>query len=96
MSVDNTADIVVIKSKDKNEWESFYNSNPEDILLIIKQGIIVFIDASLAEEQPIVNLQDFDLILIKSIRKYVTKGIIELMETIKGLLPEYKFPFSIG
>jgi cytosine/adenosine deaminase-related metal-dependent hydrolase len=91
-----TADILIIKKKIKNDWESFYDTNPEDILLIIKHGAIVFIDAGLAEEQSVINLQDFDLISIKTIRKYVTKGIIELMETIKGFIPEYEFPFSIG
>ena len=91
-----TADILIIKKKFKNDWESFYDTNPEDILLIIKHGAIIFIDAGLAEEQSVVNLQDFDLISIKSIRKYVTKGIIELTETIKGFIPEYEFPFSIG
>jgi hypothetical protein len=90
------ADILIIKKKFKNDWESFYDTNPEDILLIIKHGAIVFIDAGLAEEQSVVNLQDFDLISIKSIGKYVTKGIIELTESIKGFIPEYEFPFSIG
>jgi len=94
LSVDHTADIVVIKNKNKNEWDSFYNTNPEDILLILKHGKIVFIDASLVEEEPVIKLQYFDLISIKSIRKYVTKGIIELMKSIKSYVPEYDFPVS--
>jgi len=96
LSIDNAADIVVIKSKNIIEWKSFYSSNPENILVIIKHGIIVFIDTDFAERQPFINLQNYDLISINSIRKYVTKGIIELMNSIKGYLPEYDFPFTAG
>ena len=47
IEINKSADIVICKKKYKNNWESFYSINPEDILLILKNGIVVFIDSEL-------------------------------------------------
>lgn len=86
------ADIVVAKEKSGDHWENFYSINPEDILLITKNGKIVFIDKELQNSQPVINEKDFDLVSLNSVRKYVTKGICDLMFSIKKYIPEYNFP----
>jgi len=88
------ADIVVCKNKFKNEWDSFYNTNPEDILLIVKNGEVVFIDSELVENQNAVNRNEYDLISVNSVQKYIIKGITELMQAIKRYVPDYNFHIS--
>ncbi|MCX6170766.1 MAG: amidohydrolase family protein [Ignavibacteriales bacterium] len=96
ISINNSADIVVSKRKHKNGWDSFYDTNPEDILLILKHGLIVFIDKNLADQHRLLIENKFDLIIINSVQKYITKGIRELKESINKFLPEYQFPFEIN
>lgn len=88
------ADLVIVKSKGSDNFESFYSIEPEDILLIIKNGRILLIDEKLQKDQAVVNECDFDLIDIKSIRKFVTKGVINLIREIKYYLPDYNFPIQ--
>ena len=96
IEINKSADIVICKKKYKNNWESFYSINPEDILLILKNGIVVFIDSELIIQHQNINKDDFDVIYIRSIKKYITKGIRDLIQSIKSLLPKYEFPISIS
>jgi len=96
IEINNSADIVICKKKYKNNWESFYSINPEDILMIVKNGIVVFIDSELIIQHQNINKDDFDVIYINSIKKYIIKGIQNLIQTINALLPEYEFPISIS
>ncbi len=95
IEINNLADIVICKKKYKNKWESFYSINPEDILMILKKGIIVLIDSELTIQYQNFNKDDFDLIYINSIKKYIIKGIRDLIQSINSLLPEFEFPISI-
>ncbi len=95
IETNNIADMVIAKMKFENEWESFYNINPEDILLILKNGEIVFIDAGLANSQKLIEEKDFDIVCINSINKLIVKGIRELITSIRTYVPEYEFPISI-
>lgn len=92
ISTNKKADIVVAKKKSDYYWKSFYSINPEDILLIIKNGEIVFIDEELQNEQRAITEKDFDLVSINSVRKYITAGICNLMLSIQNYIPEYNFP----
>ena len=89
------ADIVICKKKFTDIWESFYNINPEDILLIVKNGRCIFIDSVLTTQQQNFDKNKFDIIYINSIKKYVIKGIHELIKSIHKIHPEYQFPISI-
>jgi cytosine/adenosine deaminase-related metal-dependent hydrolase len=96
IELNKSADIVICKKKYKNNWESFYSINPEDILLIVKNGIVVFIDSELIIQHQNINKDDFDVIYINSIKKYIIKGIRDLIQSISALLPEFEFPISIS
>ncbi len=92
LSANKLADIVVAKEKSGDLWENFYSINPEDILLITKNGKIIFMDEELQNKQPVINEKKFDLVNINSAGKYITKGINDLMLSIKKYIPEYNFP----
>ena len=96
IEINNTADIVICKKKYKNKWDSFYSINPEDILMILKNGIVVFIDSELILQHQNINKDNFDVIYINSIKKYIIKGIRNLIQSINAILPEYEFPISIS
>ena len=96
IELNKSADIVICKKKYKKNWESFYSINPEDILMILNKGIIVFIDSELIIQHKNINKDNFDVIYINSIKKYIIKGIRNLIQSINTLLPEYDFPISIS
>jgi len=89
------ADIVISNRKSDDAWDDFFNTNPENILLILKGGKIVFLDKRYEDKYRIINKTDFDLIEINEVRKYVVKGLKKLKESILHYLPEYKFPFNV-
>jgi len=95
IEINKSADIVICKKKFHNNWESFYNINPEDILLILKDGNIVFIDSEIILQQQSIAKDDFDVIYINSVKKYITKGIRELVQSINAILPDLTFPISL-
>jgi len=96
ISINKTADIVISKRKFDDNWDSFYNTNLEEILLILKNGVIVFIDEELAKEGGLIDINNFDLISINSKHKFVIKGIIDLMKSAHHFLPQFNFPITIA
>ena len=96
IAVNKLADIVICKKKHSSNWESFYKINPEDILLILKNGNVVFIDSEIILQQQDFYKNDLDVIYINSVKKYITKGIRELVQSIHTILPDFCFPMSIS
>jgi cytosine/adenosine deaminase-related metal-dependent hydrolase len=96
IEINKSADIVICKKKLKSNWDSFYSINPEDILLITKNGNVVFIDSEIILQQHIISKDDLDVIYINSVQKYITKGIRDLMQSIKTFLPDLTFPISLS
>lgn len=90
-----TADIIISKKKFPDVWESFYCINPEDILLILKNGKIVFMDEDLAKYCGLIEINNYDLISINSKHKFVIKGIVDLMKSVYHFLPQFNFPITI-
>jgi len=95
IEINKSADIVICKKKLKNNWGSFYSINPEDILLITKNGNVVFIDSEIILQQHFISKDDLDVIYINSVQKYITKGVRDLMQSIKTFLPDFTFPISL-
>jgi cytosine/adenosine deaminase-related metal-dependent hydrolase len=89
------ANIVVSKRSSCNVWEDFYNNNSEDILLIVKNGRIVFLDKEYEDKNHVINKTGFDLIEMNYIKKYVIRGLKELVTGICKYIPDYEFPFKI-
>jgi cytosine/adenosine deaminase-related metal-dependent hydrolase len=89
------ADIVISKRKSDNDWDNFFNTNPEDILIILKGGRIVFLDKAYEDKYRIIDKTEFDMIEINEVRKYVLKGLKKLMESITTFIPDYEFPIKV-
>jgi len=90
-----TADIVIVKRKNNNGLSNFYSTNPEDILMILKDGKIVLFDKEFANLYNEEGNNGFDKIRINSSVKFIVRGIKDFVNSIKHYLPDYEFPFSI-
>jgi hypothetical protein len=91
------ADIIVANMKDQNDSiKSFLQLNPEDILLIIKKGEIIYFDESLNSQLiEITTDKKFHKFFINNKGKYVKTPLIELVKEIKKYYPEIKLPVEI-
>ncbi len=92
ISAGNTADIVVGRRKSDDLYDSFYNTDPEDIQLILKNGKIILFDHNLkdalADE---IILSDFQKIKVNGRLKfaaYTISGTISHLKS-KNLLPDF-------
>jgi cytosine/adenosine deaminase-related metal-dependent hydrolase len=91
------ADIVIAKTKNGNySWDSFYKTNPADILMIIHHGKIRLIDPSILnnQENSKFNRDKFSAIYINDTTKYVEGNLPALANAIKSYYPGAVFPFT--
>lgn len=89
------ADIIIARKKTSNEFDDFYSYNPEDILIILKQGHIVLFDEQLENKFALTNKDKYDKIKVNTSVKYIVKGIKDLVTSIKYYLPDHEFPFTL-
>lgn len=75
------ADVVVVKKKRENNYDAFFNVNPEDILLIIRSGKIILFDESLERECAYLNYHKFK---IKGSIKFSDKEIVTVIKELEG------------
>jgi len=75
------ADIVVVKKKSENNYDAFFNVNPEDILLIIRSGKIILFDESLEHECMYLNYRRFK---IRGAIKFTDKEIVAVIKKLEG------------
>ncbi|MDR3667088.1 MAG: amidohydrolase family protein [Ignavibacteriaceae bacterium] len=95
ISENKIADIIVANNNSGGEWSNYFNTNPENLLLILKGGQIVLLDQEYENINHIIDRSDFDLIAINNVGKYIRKGIKDLVDNISRYLPDYKFPFTV-
>jgi cytosine/adenosine deaminase-related metal-dependent hydrolase len=95
ISENKTADIVIVKRNPGDEWNDFFKTNPQNILLILKKGQIVFLDKGYDDTCHIIDQSGYDLISFNDVCKYVLKGLKSLVINISNYAPEYKFPFKV-
>jgi len=92
---DHWADIVIAKQKDTiGRWDSFYNLNPENLLLILHHGNIRLFDAELFDQVKENNISttEFSNIYINGIGKYVLGDLPGLIQEIRKYKPDTSFP----
>jgi len=91
------ADIVISRMKNKNNlMSSFFQLNPEDILLILTNGEIALFDETIKNQLATkVILNDFSKIFINNVGKYVKGNLAELINAIKKITQEVKLPIEI-
>jgi len=94
---DKAADIVIARNKKGDSLtNSFFQLNPEDILLVIKSGDIILYDQSLeAQMNEHVVLDGFSKIKIRDCIKFVKGDLPALVTQIIKFAPHAEFPFSI-
>ncbi|GLU51250.1 amidohydrolase family protein [Dyadobacter frigoris] len=91
------ADLVVARQKrNDTDWDTFYNLNPEDILLVIHKGKIRLFDASLFEQLPNLKSQWFSKIYLGDRIKYVQGDLADLVGEIKKYKPDASFPMRLS
>ena len=91
------ADIVVAKMKYKDDGlNSFLSLDPEDILLILRKGVIILFDETLlAQLSKHITQSAFSKIFINGKGKFVRGDLPSLINRIKKYYPEIKFPIEI-
>ncbi|NEU07709.1 amidohydrolase family protein [Flavihumibacter sp. R14] len=93
------ADLVVAKQQDKlMPLDSFFNLNPEDILLVVTEGDIKLFDESLIQQlkDQHYSTNSFSSILINKARKFVKGNLPEMMKMMESYNPEILFPVQVS
>ena len=80
------ADIVIVRKKSENNYDAFFNINPEDILLIIRSGKIILFDESLEHECAYFK--------IRSSTKFTDKEIIAVIKKLEDY--KVRLPLEIS
>ena len=90
------ADLVIARKLNLNALDSFFNLNPEDILLVVHNGDILLFDASLEAQLTACHypISDFSAISLNGSRKFVKGDLRALMSDITGYYPEASFPVT--
>ncbi len=90
------ADLVLAKApKDGSSMDAFYQLNPEDILMVIKNGAIKLFDEELKQQvyNAGIDVLKFSKIKLYDRIKYVKGNLPHLSDNIKKYYPEAAFPF---
>lgn len=95
LSAGHKADIVIARQNSDNLFESFFNTNPEDILLVIKNGKIILFDQSQRDVLPEEVIQNkFEKVKVNGNVKFVAYRITETLNAIKKF--NLSIPFAVG
>jgi len=90
------ADIVIAKIKHgKSARESFFATDPEDILLVLQSGRIRLFDSELLTQLTETDTSAFSKIYIGGVCKYVERDVPKLITAIQQYYPEANFPITI-
>jgi hypothetical protein len=83
------ADIVVVKKKCEDNYDTFFSTNPQDILLITRFGKIILFDESLKNECAHLNYNKFK---VNDSIKFADEEIIATLKQLK----KYKVQLPLG
>jgi cytosine/adenosine deaminase-related metal-dependent hydrolase len=95
--VNKDADMVITKKKTGiPTWDDIFKTNPEDILLIIRKGMIMLFDKAMHPQllNLPVNMQCFSRVSIKGHIKFVAGNLPALISAIKSFNPQVNFPIE--
>jgi cytosine/adenosine deaminase-related metal-dependent hydrolase len=86
------ADIVVARKRHGDQRDAFFAINPEDILLVMKDGVVVLLDASLRTEWRV----DANLFpaVVSGVEKFAAENYLELARTLRSFLPSIPVPIA--
>lgn len=91
------ADIVVAKRKSGNAMNSFFETNPEDILLIIQERMLKIFDASIISQLDAAGFQtrDFVPVHVNGTEKWVPHQMLNIIRSITEINPSVCFPCTV-
>lgn len=90
-----TGSVVVAKKHEGNTpLDSFFATDPADILLVIYDNTIRLFDAELLEQLTTINLEKYNPVYINGTCKYVQGNLPQLIQQIKEYYPEATFPVT--
>ena len=87
------ADLVIVKAKN-NSQGSFFELNPQDILMVLHKGSISLFDEELYPQFKGISLENYSKIYLNGACKYVQGDLPELMQKIKHYYPGASFPIK--
>jgi len=92
---DKDADLVITKSKGgADDNNAFFNTNPQEILMVMHKGDIVLFDEELYPQLKGINSDMHSKISINESCKYVKGDLPLLISKIKQFYPEADFPIN--
>ena len=97
LSENKDADLVIVKNeKDKSFYDLFFETNPEDILMVVSKGSIRMFDPSLLVQlkQMGFNETDYSTVNLKGTIKYVAGDLPKLIKDIHFFYPKAILPFG--
>jgi cytosine/adenosine deaminase-related metal-dependent hydrolase len=74
------ADFVVARKKARDPWDAFFAVNPEDILLVVREGNVILRDASL-DVGPLAA--PFSIVRLRGTEKLVAEDVPEILAAIR-------------
>jgi cytosine/adenosine deaminase-related metal-dependent hydrolase len=93
---DNQADVVVARIKEgQTHLESFFATEPADILLVLHKGNIKLFDESLFAQMALINRKEFSKVYMNGKCKYVQGNLPGVIKEIKKYYPKAEFPVTI-
>lgn len=95
----NKADIVIVENKSGiNNWDAFFNVNPETIQMVISKGKIRLFDGALYNrlQQANILLNNFSRVTINGTEKYVYGDLPTLISQIRDAYPDAALPVTVN
>ncbi len=96
LSPGDDASFVITKRNNKKGFDAFYETDPNDIFLVMHKGKILLFDELIAMHiREFITIQNFQPVIIGNNVKYVIGNMIKLAEEIKIYYPIANFPFKL-
>ncbi|MES2376529.1 MAG: hypothetical protein V4553_08115 [Bacteroidota bacterium] len=86
--------VVTRKNATESSFDSFYATQPEDILLVVHDNQVRLFDNTMLDQLEHLDLKEFSKIFIGRSCKYVQGDLPGLMQQIKTYYPEAVFPVT--
>ena len=86
------ADIVIARKRRDDQYEAFFAANPEDILLVMKNGVIILLDPSLRSQADL----DAPLypMVVNGVEKLTVENYAEVGRQLRSFLPSIPVPIA--
>jgi hypothetical protein len=94
IAVGAAADIIVARKRHGDHREAFFATSPEDILLVMKGGVPVLLDASLRTQW--CGGADLFPVVVNGVEKFAADNYLELARTLRSFLPSIPVPIAMA